>query len=470
MTGDVVNADINIYGETLNLTEELIARYNVPGPRYTSYPTAPEWNDSFGATDYEQALSASNREGRPLSLYMHLPFCERLCLFCGCNVIIKKNHDIAVPYLETLKKEIALIATHIDRSRTVEQFHWGGGTPTWFSPTQLDELFSFTKDHFTFAQDAEIGVEIDPRATTTAHLEVLRHLGFNRMSIGIQDFNPEVQRTVRRIQPYEETKALFDACRTSGFESLNVDLIYGLPRQTIESFVESVDKIIGMEPDRVAMFSYAHVPWMKKQQGSLGRWIPKGMDKFRIFRSGVGGLTKSGYHYIGMDHFARSGDELCSAQLDRTLHRNFQGYTTKAGLDVLGFGVTAISGVGRVYSQNYRDIEEYSAVVGSGRLPVMRGTELTDDDVIRRAAINKILCHCVLNKKEFEAEHGIDFDRYFADELARLAPFCVDGLVDLTPKDIRATLPGRIFIRNIGMIFDAYIQKPGKGPVFSRTL
>ena len=465
-----MDLDISIQGETLNLTEELLNRYNVPGPRYTSYPTAPEWSDAFSRDDYASALSASNQAGRPLSLYMHLPFCERLCLFCGCNVVIKKNHDIAVPYLETLKKEIGLVAGLIDRSRPVTQFHWGGGTPTWFSPSQLEELFVFTKDRFAFADDAEIGVEIDPRATMAAHLEVLRRLGFNRLSMGIQDFNPEVQRTVRRIQPYEETKELFDACRALGFESLNVDLIYGLPRQTVASFMESVDKIVDMAPDRIAMFSYAHVPWMKKQQGALSRWIPQGMDKFQIFRAGIGRFTESGYHYIGMDHFARPGDELCAAQRNRTLHRNFQGYTTKAGSDLLGMGVTSISGANRVYAQSCRGLDEYSAAVGEGRLPVMRGTWLTDDDVIRRAAIGKILCHCVLDKMEFAAEYGIDFDEYFADEIARLDRFRADGLVELSPESIRVTLLGRIFIRNIGMVFDKYLRKPKGKPVFSKTL
>ena len=465
-----MNFDLNIQGETLNLTEDLLNRYNVPGPRYTSYPTAPEWSDFFGHKDYERALSASNQAGRPLSLYMHLPFCERLCLFCGCNVIIKKNHDIAVPYLKTLKKEITLLAARVDRSRPVVQFHWGGGTPTWFSPAQLEELFSFAKNYFTFASDAEIGVEIDPRATTVAHLDILRRLGFNRLSMGIQDFNPEVQQAVRRIQPYEETKELFDVCRALGFDSLNVDLIYGLPRQTSASFVESVDKIIDMRPDRIAMFSYAHVPWMKKQQGALTRWIPQGRDKFQIFLAGIRRFTESGYLYIGMDHFARPGDELCVAQRNRTLHRNFQGYTTKAGPDLLGMGVTSISGVGRVYAQSHRSLDEYSASVGNGRLPIMRGTELTDDDVIRRAAISKILCHCVLDKKEFAAEYCVDFDSYFADELARLAPLHIDGLVELTPESIRVTLPGRIFIRNIGMVFDKYLQNPKDKPVFSRTL
>ena len=465
-----MNFDLNIQGETLNLTEELLNRYNVPGPRYTSYPTAPEWNDNFGVADYERALEASNRSGRPLSLYMHLPFCERLCLFCGCNVIINRNHDVAEPYLKILKEEIARVAERIDRSRPVVQFHWGGGTPTYFSPAQLEELFICTGEYFTFAPDAELGIEIDPRVTTYEHLQTLRRLGFNRISMGIQDFNPQVQQAVRRVQPYEKTKDLFDACRALGFDSVNADLIYGLPYQTVRSFEESVNKIIAMNPDRIAMFSYAHVPWMKKQQGALTRHIPLGLDKFQIFRAGIGLFTEAGYTYIGMDHFAWPDDELCVAQKNRTLHRNFQGYTTKAGSDLLGMGVTSISGVERVYAQNYRGLEDYRATIETRRLPIMRGIELTDDDIIRRAAISRILCHCVLDKKEFASEYSIDFDAYFTEEIARLATLQDDGLVELTPEGIRATLLGRIFIRNIGMVFDRYLQKPKDRPVFSRTL
>jgi oxygen-independent coproporphyrinogen III oxidase len=462
--------DISIQGETLNVTQELLDRYNVPGPRYTSYPTAPEWNDSFGPVDYGRTLEASNKTGHPLSLYMHLPFCERLCLFCGCNVIIKKNHDFAAPYLKMLQREIAQIAGRLDRSRPVVQFHWGGGTPTYFTPTQLEELFRYTQEYFTFAPDAEIGIEADPRVTTLEHLTMLRKLGFNRISMGIQDFNPLVQQTVRRIQSYEDTQKLFEACRSLGFQSVNVDLIYGLPHQTPESFVESIDKVIGLGPDRIAMFSYAHVPWMKKQQGALAKLIPLGMDKFQIFRAGIERFTGAGYLYIGMDHFARPEDELCAAQRDRTLHRNFQGYTTKAGSDLLGMGVTSISGVDRTYAQNQRDLSAYYADVEAGQLPTMRGMELTDDDVLRRAVISKLLCHCVIHKKEFESEYKICFDDYFAEELVRLNQLSQDGLVVLRPESIHVTMLGRIFIRNVGMVFDLYLQKAKDKPVFSKTL
>ncbi len=464
--------DIRIQGEILNVTPEILDRYNVAGPRYTSYPTAPEWLDSFGPADFERALRQSNdaRPARPLSLYMHLPFCERLCLFCGCNVIISRKHDVAVPYLERLEWEIDRLSRIVDASRPVVQFHWGGGTPTYLSAAQLEQLFGFAKERFRFAPDAEIGVEIDPRVTREDHLEILRRLGFNRISMGIQDFNPEVQKIVRRIQPYEKTRETFDLCRRLEFESVNIDLIYGLPLQTPASFLDSVDKVIGLGPDRVAMFSYAHVPWLKKQQGAIARYVPQGMDKFQIFRAGIERFTAAGYRYIGMDHFARPGDELCVAQDNRTLHRNFQGYTTKAGADLLGMGVSSISGIDRVYAQNRRALPDYSAAIDRRGLPTTRGIELTGDDVLRRAVIGRLLCHCVLRKAEVEGEFGVRFDEYFAGELERLKKFEADGLVRLDPESIAVTQLGRIFIRNVGMVFDKYLQQPKTGPVFSKTL
>lgn len=464
--------DIKIQGEVLNVTQELLDRYNVAGPRYTSYPTAPEWVDSFGAADLEEALNRSNQASpaRPLSLYTHLPFCESLCLYCGCNVVINRNHDVVIPYFEKLKWEIDRLARSLDLSRPVVQFHWGGGSPTFLSAEQVEELFSYTKDHFTFAPDAEVGVEIDPRTTNEAQLTTMRRMGFNRVSIGIQDFNPEVQKIVRRIQPYEMTKEVFDLCRALGFESINVDLIYGLPLQTPESFLESVEKVIGMGPDRVAMFSYAHVPWLKKQQGSFARHVPQGMEKFRIFRAGIERFTAAGYVYIGMDHFARPEDELCLAQKNRTLHRNFQGYTTKAGADLIAFGVSSISDIDRSYAQNQRGLNEYYAAIEAGRLPVMRGVRLNDDDVLRRAVISRLLCHCVIHKREIESEFGIRFDEYFSDELVRLQALEKDGLVILDPGTISVTPLGRIFIRNAGMVFDKYLQVPRTKPLFSKTL
>jgi oxygen-independent coproporphyrinogen-3 oxidase len=455
-----------------NISQEILDRYNVAGPRYTSYPTAPEWAESFGVSDYEQALKESNeaRPARPLSLYMHLPFCDCLCLFCGCNVVINKNHDGLIPYLNNLEWEIDQFSHRLDRSRPIIQFHWGGGTPTYLNASQIEQLFCYTKERFDFAPNAEIGVEIDPRVTQELQLSTLRRLGFNRISMGIQDFNPEVQKRVRRIQPYELTKAIFDACRSLAFESVNIDLIYGLPLQTPESFLDSVEKVIDLGPDRVAMFSYAHVPWLKKQQGSFSRFVPQGMEKFNIFRAGIERFTEAGYVYIGMDHFARPNDELCLAQNNRTLHRNFQGYTTKAGADLIGLGVSSISGIDRIYAQNYRDLKEYYGAIEGNRLPVMRGIRLDDDDVIRRAVISRLLCHCVLHKREIESEFNIRFDEYFADELQRLQQLRDDGLVKLEAEAISVTQLGRIFIRNAGMVFDKYLQKPKNKPVFSKTL
>ena len=464
--------DIKIHGETLNLTQEILDRYNVAGPRYTSYPTAPEWQDEFGPSDYEQALIQSNesRPARPLSIYMHLPFCDRLCLFCGCNVVIKRNHAEATPYLQKLEWEIDQIARRIDTTRPIVQFHWGGGTPTYFSASQLENLFLYTKDRFRFAADAELGIEIDPRVTREDQLTTLRRLGFNRISMGIQDFNPEVQKIIRRIQPYEMTKATFDLCRALAFESVNIDLIYGLPMQTPESFLDSVNKVIEMGPDRVAMFSYAHVPWLKKQQGAIARHMPQGMEKFQIFRTGIERFTGAGYVYIGMDHFARPDDELCIAQNKRTLHRNFQGYTTKAGADLIGLGVSSISGIDKTYAQNRRDLKDYYAAIERNELPVMRGIKLNDDDVIRRSVISRLLCHCTLRKNEIESEFGIRFDEYFAPELSRLELLRADGLVTLDAENISVSQLGRIFIRNVGMVFDSYLQKPKDKPVFSKTL
>ena len=464
--------DIKIQGETLNVTREILDRYNVAGPRYTSYPTAPEWQDSFGPADFAQALRQSNeaRPARPISLYMHLPFCERLCLFCGCNVVINRNHEVAIPYLEKLEWEIDQLSKIVDASRPVIQFHWGGGTPTYLSAAQLEHLFLYAQERFRFAPDAEIGIEIDPRVTREDQLTTLRRLGFNRISMGIQDFNPAVQKIIRRIQPYEQTKATFDLCRQLAFESINIDLIYGLPLQTPESFLDSVDKVIALGPDRVAMFSYAHVPWLKKQQGAIARYVPQGMDKFQIFRAGIERFTGAGYLYIGMDHFARPGDELCVAQNNRTLHRNFQGYTTKAGADLLGLGVSSISGIDRTYAQNQRALKDYGAAIERQELPTMRGITLNDDDVLRRAVISRLLCHCVLHKAEVEAEFGIRFDEYFAGELEKLEAFRADGLVNLSAQRISVTQLGRIFIRNVGMVFDKYLQQPKDKPVFSKTL
>ena len=458
--------------EELRVSEEFLARYNRPGPRYTSYPTAPVWNDSFGVDDLEKIHLEADRNQTPVSLYMHIPFCESLCLFCACNVIIQKDKTVAPPYLEVLKKEIDRVSLSVSRSRPVVQFHWGGGTPTYLTPQQIEDLFSFTRERFNFAPDAEIGIEVDPRVTTRAHLEILRKLGFNRLSMGVQDFHPEVQKTIHRIQPYELTRDLVSSARELGFDSINVDLIYGLPHQNPERFSATVDQIISLNPDRIALFSYAHVPWLKKQQGAFAMFLPEGMQKFEIFRTGLLQFVEAGYSYIGMDHFAKPGDELAVSQEKRTLHRNFQGYTTKAGADLYGMGVTAISGFRNAYAQNQRDLAAWESAIHDRGLATMRGYRLSEDDHIRRAVISRLLCHTVIPKNEINAEFGIDFNSYFAPELLRLEIPREDGLLLLTKDEIRATWLGRIFIRNLAMIFDPYLEKQhlDAKPLFSKTL
>ena len=458
--------------EELHVGEEFLARYNRPGPRYTSYPTAPVWNDSFGPADLERVHQEAERARSPVSLYMHIPFCESLCLFCACNVIIQKDKRVAPPYLEVLKREMERVSHSVSKQREVVQFHWGGGTPTYLTPEQIDDLFGAVRARFSFAADAEIGIEVDPRVTSREHLETLRRLGFNRLSMGIQDFHPEVQRAIHRIQPYELTRDLLLAARELGFDSINVDLIYGLPYQSPERFAHTVDQILELAPDRVALFSYAHVPWLKKQQGSFAAHLPEGMQKFEIFRTGLSKFLEAGYLYIGMDHFAKPGDELAISQQKRTLHRNFQGYTTKAGADLYGMGVTAISGIQNAYAQNHRDLAAWEKAVGEGGIATMRGYRLSEDDRLRRAVISRLLCHTVVIKDEIAREFGVDFDEYFAGELARLEPPREDGLVLLEADQIRTTWLGRIFIRNLAMVFDPYLEKQqlAAKPLFSKTL
>jgi oxygen-independent coproporphyrinogen-3 oxidase len=374
--------------------------------------------------------------------------------------------------LAALKKEIEHVGERVSKSRQVIQFHWGGGTPTYLSPEQLEDLFAHTRSRFTFAPGAEIGIEIDPRVTSRSHLETLRRLGFNRLSMGIQDFQSKVQETIHRVQPYEMTRDLILAARELGFESLNVDLIYGLPYQTAESFRTTIDQVVALRPDRVAMFSYAHVPWLKKQQGSFQAHLPEGKEKFRIFRAGLEQFLGAGYFYIGMDHFALPGDELSVAQQNRTLHRNFQGYTTKAGADLYGMGVSAISAIGATYAQNERDLPRYAAAIENRGLATMRGWCLSADDLLRRTVIGRLLCHAAIRKGEIAAEFALDFDAYFAAETDRLTAFVEDGLVELAGDEIRVTPLGRIFIRNVAMIFDPYLEKQqlAERPLFSKTL
>ena len=466
--------DFTLNGERLAVTPTTLEKYNQPGPRYTSYPTAPEWDGQLGEVEWRAALDEANHKPQPapLSLYFHIPFCESLCLYCGCNVVISKKHDASHPYLDALKRETDWVSESILPSRKVEQLHWGGGTPTYLTPAQIEDLYGHIRRRFNFSDTAEVSVEVDPRVTTREHALALRRVGFNRVSFGIQDFDPLVQQTIRRVQSYEMTRALFDYCREIGFESINIDLIYGLPHQTAGRFGDTIDKVIEMRPDRLAVFSYAHVPWMKKQQGSFARHLPGGAEKFRILTSAIERFTEDGFRYIGLDHFARPDDEISRAQDERTLHRNFQGYTTKAGCDLYAMGVSSISGLEDVYAQNWRDLPHYYEAIEAGFLPVMRGMRVSREDKLRRSVINRILCHCVLVKSEVSREFGVDFDAHFAPELARLKELERDGLVMIEGDRITVAPLGRIFIRNVAMVFDTYLNKPetAKKQVFSKTL
>lgn len=471
---------IRLRGETLPMTTELLEKYNVQGPRYTSYPTAPEWTDAIGPADFEAACVRANAAKRPISLYVHLPFCDEQCWFCGCfmKVVPKperqgEERGEIEGYLADLHREIDLLAARVDRSRPVVQLHWGGGTPTYLSPKQASVLAAHLVDAFRPAHGAEISVEVDPRVTTPEHLAVLRRHGWNRVSMGVQDFDPEVQELVNRVQPFEMTKALVDAARGLGYESLNLDLIYGLPGQTLEGFAKSVDQVLTLRPDRLAVYSYAHVPWLKKPQRVLAAHLPEGTEKFAIFVSGIERFSAAGYVYIGMDHFALPHDEIARAQEDRTLWRNFQGYTTHAGVDLYALGVSAIAQIDDVYVQNTKDYAAYHAACAEGRPSTIKGWRLTPEDHLRRTVITNLLCHCVIKKREVEEQFGLaSFDETFAREVAALPSFVEDGLVEPGTDEVRVTPLGRIFIRNVAMLFDPYLLKrPADQPkIFSRTL
>ena len=454
---------------------DLLRRYNVQGPRYTSYPTAPVWKEGFGPAEYERALSASGSpsegEPAPLSLYLHLPFCEKLCYFCGCTVVITgREHKLEDPYLQSLEREIDWVAERAGKDRRVVQLHLGGGTPTYFAPDRLKRIAERLKERFRFDSDAELGVEVDPRVTTPAHLETLAEVGFNRLSMGVQDFDPVVQTAINRVQPYAATRALVEEARRLGFPSINMDLIFGLPHQTSDTFAKTIAQVVEIAPDRLAVYSYANVPWMKKHQTVLEPHLPDETTKFAIFQTALERFEDAGFEYIGMDHFARPGDELAIARRSRTLHRNFQGYTTKAGTDLLGLGMSAIGSVGDSYVQNRRELTEWTAAVQHDGAATFRGFRLSADDELRRFVIQSLLCHGVVVKSEAEARYGIRFDEKFADAIEALQPCAADGLVELLPGEIRATSIGRVFLRNLAMPFDAYLQKNAEKQVFSRTL
>ena len=457
----------------LTISIDTLLKYDRPGPRYTSYPTAPVWDKDFGTERFKAKVIETNsgKDLPPLSLYFHIPFCFSLCFYCGCHSIITRKRGHAAEYVSYLKKEIENISRFMNKSRKVVQLHWGGGSPDFLSPAEMETLYSDITSHFTIDQDAEIGVELDPRETTQDHLKTLKGLRFNRISMGVQDFDPAVQKAVNRIQPEEMTRRFVQWCRDLGFYSINIDLIYGLPYQTVASFQRTIDTVIDINPDRIAMFNYAHVPWMKKHQKMMKEeTLPQGREKLEILKTAIEKFTEAGYVYIGMDHFAKSKDELCTAQKEKTLYRNFQGYTTKAGCDLYGLGITSISMVGNCYAQNQKTLSDYYSAVDAGILATYRGYELNHDDLLRRHIITRLMCDFELTKQDVEKAYGIAFDDYFKKELAGLEPFREDGLLILHPDKIEITDSGRTLIRNIAMVFDVYLEVPGREMRFSRTI
>ncbi|MGC8941789.1 MAG: oxygen-independent coproporphyrinogen III oxidase [Sulfurihydrogenibium sp.] len=438
----------------------MIKKYDKPAPRYTSYPPATEFTNEIDKKEYVKKIIQSNERKTPLSLYFHIPFCENACHFCACNVIITKRKDVTKPYLQHIYREMDLYKTLIDtENRKVVQLHWGGGTPNYLSDEETVELFNEIKNRFIIDEKAEVSIEIDPRHVDKERVFLLRKIGFNRVSFGIQDFNPKVQEAVNRIQPEDMIFDLMNWLREAQFESINIDLIYGLPYQTLETFSETIDKTIKLNPDRIAVFNFAYVPWLKRLQRIIDeKTLPPPEEKLRILQMTIEKLTKAGYIFIGMDHFAKPNDELAIAQRERTLHRNFQGYTTKAEAELFGFGATSISMLYDGYVQNYKVLRDYYETIDSGNLPIERGVYLNQDDIIRRDVIMRLMCHFRVVKSEIEEKYNINFDTYFDYELKQLEDMEKDGLLTLYPDRIDVTPIGRLLIRNIASTFDVYLR------------
>ncbi len=454
---------------------DLIKKYDRPGPRYTSYPTAPHFSPEFGAVAFEDEIRRSNNAENPadLSLYFHFPFCPTLCYYCACNTVITRDKAKIGEYLNDLKKEIRLLSGKIDSGRKVVQMHWGGGTPTYMSPEQMEDIALFIRDHFEFADEAEISIEIDPRRLTPAHLPTLRRAGFNRVSFGVQDFNPKVQEAVNRIQPEELSRRVVQESRDLGFDSVNIDLIYGLPFQTVESYKETLNKIIDIFPDRIAVFNFAHVPWLKKHQVLIKpETLPEAPQKLIILKEVIENLTEAGYSFIGMDHFAKPEDELSIALKNHTLYRNFQGYTTRAGAEVFAMGITSISQLHGAYAQNVKKLDQYRETLDLGELPTALGYRLTEDDRLRREVITELMCNNRIIKTEFEEKYGIRFDEYFSEAIEQLDEFAEDNLLKVTTEKIQVSDSGRLIVRNIAMAFDSYLKadQARNQPIYSRTV
>jgi oxygen-independent coproporphyrinogen-3 oxidase len=457
--------------QTLHFDLPLINRYDKAGPRYTSYPTALELHDGFSELDYRQHIAKSNAAGGPLSLYVHIPFCDTVCFYCACNKIVTNNRSHAQPYVDNLCQEIAMQGALFDKNRVVNQLHWGGGTPTFLSYEQMQQVMNTTREHFSLKDDdsGEYSIEVDPRETNLHTIQQLRSLGFNRISLGVQDFDPDVQKAVNRIQSEAQTFEVLKAAREHGFRSTNIDLIYGLPLQTVDSFNKTLDKVLQVSPDRFSVFNYAHIPSRFKTQRQINDAdLPSPEVKLAILQSVGQKLAEAGYVYIGMDHFAKPDDELAVAQRNGLLHRNFQGYSTHSDCDLIGLGITSIGMVGDAYSQNVKDLESYDKLIKQGKLAVFKGVDLHEDDKIRRAVIMQLICHFDLHFADIEQAQAINFSDYFADELDALKPMQTDGLLTLDSEGIKVLPAGRLLIRNICMVFDRYLAQ--KQQQFSRVI
>ena len=447
-------------------------KYSKPGPRYTSYPTALEFNDNFKYNEYINSLESQEKK-RPLSLYFHLPFCRNACYFCGCNVVFTSKEEKKVRYIDYLRRELTILSKHLDMSREVIQLHFGGGTPTFFSAEQLGEIIAMIKSHFpNFIKDAEVSCEIDPRHINDAQMKIMSDAGFNRVSFGIQDFNEKVQVAVHRVQPYDITKAAMELARKYNMVSVNVDLIYGLPYQNLHTFKETLALSLTLNADRYAVFNYAHVPWLKKTMRKIDETtLPTPEEKLHIMQYTIDFLTSHGYKMIGMDHFAKPEDELFKAIEKGELHRNFQGYTTKGGADLIGVGLTSIGEGINYYAQNFKDMEEYEMAIDAGKLTFERGVLLSEDDMIRQYVIMELMSNFKLDIKRFEKEFNIDFKTYFADAVEALKPFEADGLLKIDDEHIVCSETGTLLIRNIAMPFDAYMKKHATSQkTFSKTV
>jgi oxygen-independent coproporphyrinogen III oxidase len=457
------------------VSEELLRRFDVSGPRYTSYPTADRFVEAFTAGDYIQALSM-RRAGAagtslPLSLYVHVPFCESLCYYCACNKIITKHHDRATPYLRYLSREVDLHTEHIGLGQTVSQLHLGGGTPTFLSDDELRELMAMFKRSFTLAPGGEYSIEVDPRTVDAKRLDTLKELGFNRLSFGVQDFDPAVQKAVHRVQPAEQVFALVAAARERGFESVNVDLIYGLPRQSPESFDRTLAQVTQLRPDRIALYAYAHLPERFKPQRRIATVeLPGGPAKVSMLARSMAAFMAAGYVYVGMDHFALPDDALAVAKRQGRLHRNFQGYSTQPDCDLIGLGVSSIGRIGATYSQNAKTLEEYYDYLDHGRFPVVRGLALSRDDLVRRAVIMALMCQGQVLFESIELGHLIKFKSYFTPEMEALQGLSEQGLVTLDDSGIQVTATGWFFVRAVAMVFDRYLQTDRNRARFSKII